>query len=186
MLFSPRKSLDSPTGRILSQWDELNQKRKVCGIGAIDAHAHPYKLGPLKLIIFPYGVQFKSIRTHLVLDQPLSSDFEKGKAQIYSALLSCNAFASNFKRGEARGFLFYAEGKKRMVKIGEEINLDEVENLIAKTSAKAEIRLIHNGKLIYKTKDKELIYKPKEKGIYRIEAFKGDKGWIFSNHIRII
>ena len=35
------------------------------------------------------------------------------------------------------------------------------------------------------TKGKELIYQPKEKGIYRIEAFKGDKGWIFSNHIRI-
>ena len=186
MLFSPRKSLDSPTGRILSQWDELNQKRKVCGIGAIDAHAHPYKLGPLKLIIFPYGVQFKSIRTHLVLDQPLSSDFEKGKAQIYSALLSCNAFASNFKRGDARGFLFYAEGKKNVAKIGEEIQLEETNCLIAKTPNKAEIRLTYNGKLIYKIKGKELVYHPKDKGIYRIEAFKGNKGWIFSNHIRIV
>jgi hypothetical protein len=185
MLFSPRKSLDSPTGRILSKWDELNQKRKVCGIGAIDAHAHPYKLGPLKLIIFPYEVQFKSIRTHLVLDQPLSSDFEKGKAQIFSALLNCNAFASNFRRGEARGFLFYAEGKKGIARIGEEIRLEDVASLIAKTPSKAEIRLIHNGNLIHKTKGKELIYYPKKKGIYRIEAFKGDKGWIFSNHIRI-
>lgn len=186
MLFSPRKSLDSPTERILSKWDELNQKRKVCGIGAIDAHAHPHKLGPLKLIIFPYEVQFKSIRTHLVLDQPLSLDFEKGKTQIFSALLNCSAFASNFKRGEARGFLFYAEGKKSIAKIGEEIRLEEIDSLIAKTPVKAEIRLIHNGKLIYKIKGKELVYHPKEKGIYRIEAFKGDKGWIFSNHIRII
>ena len=186
MLFSPRKSLDSPTERILSKWDELNQKRKVCGIGAIDVHAHPYKLGPLKLIIFPYEVQFKSIRTHLILDQPLSSDFEKGRAQIFSALLNCNAFASNFKRGEARGFLFYAEGKKNVAKIGEEIKLEEVNSLIAWTPAKAEIKLIHNGKLIYKIKGKELVCHPKEKGIYRIEAFKGDKGWIFSNHIRII
>jgi hypothetical protein len=131
-------------------------------------------------------VQFKSIRTHLILDQPFSSDFEKGKAQIFSALLNCNVFASNFKRGEARGFLFYAEGKKNDAKIGEKINLEEVDSLIAKTPSKAEIRLIYNGKLLYKITDKELVYHPKEKGIYRIEAFKRDKGWIFSNHIRIV
>ena len=186
MLFSPRKSLDSPTERVLSKWDELNLKRKVFGIGAIDAHAHPYKLGPLKLTIFPYEVQFKSIRTHLVLNQPLSSDFEKGKAQIFSALLNCNVFASNHRRGDAKGFLFYAEGKKIIARIGEEINLEESPELIVKTPAKAEIRLIHNGKLIYKTKGKELIHQPKEKGIYRVEVFKGDKGWIFSNHIKIV
>jgi len=186
MLFSPRKSLDSPTERILSKWDELNQKKRVCGIGAIDAHAHPYKIGPLKLTIFPYDVQFKSIRTHLILDQPLSSDFEKGKKQILSAFLNCSAFASNFKRGEARGFLFYAEGKKSIAKIGEEINLEEVNNLVVKTPSKAEIRLIHNGNMINITKSKELVYKTQEKGIYRIEAFKGDKGWIFSNHIRVV
>jgi len=186
MLFSPRKSLDSPTERVLSKWDELNQKRRVCGIGGVDAHAHLYKFGPLKLSIFPYEVQFKSIRTHLVLDQPLSSDFEKAKNQIFSALINCNAFASNSKRGEAKGFLFYAEGKKSIAKIGEEMNLEEAGSLVVKTPAKSEIRLIHNGKLINISEGKELIYHPKEKGIYRIEAFKGDKGWIFSNHIRII
>jgi hypothetical protein len=170
----------------LSKWDELNLKRKVCGIGAVDAHAHLYKLGPLKLTIFPYEVQFKSLSTHLILDQPLSPDFEKGKAQIFSALLNCNVFASNHRRGDAKGFLFYVEGRGGIARIGEEINLEESPELIVKTPAKAEIRLIHNGKLIYKTKGKELIYQPKEKGIYRIEAFKGDKGWIFSNHIRIV
>jgi len=186
MLFSPRKSLDSPTERVLSKWDELNLKRKVCGIGAVDAHAHPYKLGPLKLIIFPYEVQFKSLRTHLILDHPLSSDFEKGKAQIFSALLNCNVFASNHRRGDSRGFLFYVEGKNKLVKIGEETKLEESLRLVARTPAKSGIRLIYNGKLIYKTKGKELIHHPKEKGIYRVEAFKGDKGWIFSNHIRVV
>jgi hypothetical protein len=186
MLFSPRKSLDSPTERILNKWDELNLKRKVCGIGAVDAHAHLHKLGPLKLTIFPYEVQFKSIRTHLVLDQPLSPDFEKGKAQIFSALLNCNVFTSNYRRGDAKGFLFFAEGKKSIAKIGEEITMEDSPELIVKTPSKAEIRLIHNGKLIIKTKGKELAYRPEEKGIYRVEAFKSDKGWIFSNHIRII
>ncbi len=186
MLFSPRKSLDSPTERILNKWDELNLQRKVCGIGAIDAHAHPHKLGPLKLTIFPYEVQFKSIRTHLVLDQPLSSDFEKGKAQIFSALSNCNVFASNHRRGDANGFLFYAEGRKCLAYIGEQINLEELPELIVKTPDKAEIRVIHNGRLIIKAKVKELSYRPEEKGIYRVEAFKGDKGWIFSNHIRIV
>ncbi|HVP35987.1 MAG TPA: hypothetical protein VMT04_03230 [Terriglobales bacterium] len=186
MLFSPRKSLDSPTERILSKWDELNLKRKICGIGAVDAHAHPYKLGPLKLTIFPYEVQFKSIRTHLILDEPLSSDFEKGKAQIFSALLNCNVFASNYRRGEAKGFLFFAEGKRCSARMGEEIHLEESPELFIKTPDKAEIRLIHNGRLIIKIKGKELAYRPEEKGIYRVEAFKGDKGWIFSNHIRII
>ncbi|MDH4223927.1 MAG: histidinol-phosphatase, partial [candidate division Zixibacteria bacterium] len=186
MLFSPRKSLDSPTPRILSKWDQLNRKRKVCGIGAIDAHAHPHRIGPLKLTIFPYEVQFKSIRTHLILDGPLSLDFEKAKKQIYSALLNCNVFASNYKRGEAKGFLFYAQGKNGLARIGEEMRLEEVNYLAAQTPSTAEIRLLHNGDLISKTKGRELTYKPEEKGIYRIEAFKGDKGWIYSNHIRVV
>jgi hypothetical protein len=33
---------------------------------------------------------------------------------------------------------------------------------------------------------KNLEYRPKEPGIYRVEAYKGKKGWIFSNHIRVV
>jgi hypothetical protein len=73
MFVSPRKALKSPTPKILKIWDELNQERKVFGISGVDVHAHPYRVGPFKLIIFPYKVQFKSLRTHLLLDTSLSS-----------------------------------------------------------------------------------------------------------------
>lgn len=185
MVLSPRRILDSPTERILKKWDELNKKRKVVGIGGADAHAHPYKIGPFSITIFPYKVQFKSIRTHILLDEPLSSDFERAKEQVLSALRNCNVFASNYRRGDARGFTFYAQKGNRTVKIGEKMESEPGVKLSAKTPLKAQIRLLCNGEVVAETKGNRLDYTPKVKGNYRVEAYRQKRGWIFSNHIRV-
>jgi hypothetical protein len=185
MVLSPRRVLDSPTKRILKRWDELNKKRKVVGIGGVDAHAHPYKIGPFRITIFPYKVQFKSIRTHILLDEPLSSDFKKAKAQIFSALRNCNVFASNYRWGDAKGFAFYAQGENQAAKIGEEICYDEKVILTIETPQKSQIRLLCNGILVAETKGTGLDYTPEVKGNYRVEVFRRKRGWIFSNHIKV-
>jgi hypothetical protein len=187
LLFSPRKSLIRPPEMTLKRWDELNQKRKVVGIGAIDAHAHPYKVfGIFKVIIFPYEVQFKSIRTHILLKEQLSSDDKTAKKQILDALKNCQVFVSNYRRGDASGFSFYAENKIKKVIIGEKIELDEKSKFYMETPQKCLIRLVGNGKIASEAVTDALEFSPKEKGTYRVECWKKDKGWIFSNHIRVV
>ncbi|MFQ6092427.1 MAG: PHP domain-containing protein, partial [bacterium] len=106
---SPRRALKGPTARTLKWWDDFNQRRRVVGIGGIDVHAYPYKVGPITVEIFPYKVQLKSIRTHLLLDAPLSSDVQVSKEAVYRSLTHGSAFVSHYRWGDATGFRFWAE-----------------------------------------------------------------------------
>lgn len=185
MLFSPRKFMKSPTDRILQIWDDVNKKRKVVGIGGVDVHAFPYKIGPFKVIIFPYKVQFKSIRCNIWLTEELSQDLETAKFQIYDAIRDCRLFVSNYRWGDASGFRFEArQGLSKVISGGK---LPSYENAVItiKTPQKGRIRLIADGLCVMEAKSDYLEYKPLYNGLYRVEVYKGKKGWIFSNHIRI-
>ncbi len=185
MTFSPRKSIVSPTERILKKWDKLNLTKKFVGIASVDAHAFPIKVGPLKIEIFPYKVHLKTLKTFLILNETLSSDFNTAKTQLYNAIRNCNLYFANVKWGEADDFEFYAFNNSEKAKIGGRLELDSNTKLVVKLPSKATIKIIHNGNKIAQTESDELQLNVTEKGIYRIEAWKGNKGWIFSNHIRI-
>ncbi|KPL03595.1 MAG: hypothetical protein AMJ73_06235 [candidate division Zixibacteria bacterium SM1_73] len=186
MFVSPRRYLTSPTPKTLRIWDQLNKQRKVFGTSGVDVHAYPYGIGPFKLIIFPYEVQFKSLRTHLLLETPLSSDDQIAKKQIIDALKNCQLFISNYRWGDAKGFSFYAESKDRIAKIGESISSQDNVTFIIKTPQKCRIKLLRDGTTISEGVGKDLEYSCQKPGIYRVEAYKGKKGWIFSNHIWLV
>lgn len=185
MVFRPRRSLYGPTPRILARWDEYNQKRPTVGTGGIDVHAHPHKFGPFTIIIFPYEVQFKSIRTHVLLDKPLSKEFPEAKRQLLEAIRHCRVFISNYRWGEAMNFRFWAENGGDEVTIGETISLKKSVHLHAHFPRPCESRLIHNGQLATTAQGMVLHYEAKLSGVYRIEAYRKGRGWIYSNHIRV-
>jgi hypothetical protein len=186
MFLSPRRYLTSPTAKTLRIWDELNKQRKVCGISGVDVHAHPYKLGPFTLIVFPYKVQFQSLRTHLLLEEPLSSDNCQAKRQLIQAIRGCHLFISNYRRGDARGFAFHAESAGRFARAGDSVSLKGGVRMHVRAPRKCRIRLLHDGKLISDTKGRTLEHTVSQPGNYRVEAYRGRKGWIFSNHIRVV
>jgi len=185
MAFSPRRILKAPTNRVLSKWDELNMTRKVLGIGAIDAHGFPYKIGPFTITIFPYKVQFQSIRTHLLLPEELSGDLREARRQVYAALRDCRAYVSNYRRGDASGFEFYAQRGSDMMVSGGSLDGYADVRLVVKTPERASISLIRNGQAILRSHGTSLECRPQQNGIYRVEVKKKQKGWIYSNHIRI-
>ncbi len=186
MILSPRRSLESPTPRILSKWDELNRKRKVVGVGGVDAHAYPFDIGILRITIFPYKVQFKSIRTHIILENPLSSDFSQAKNLLFSALKNCNVFTSNWRWGDAKGFRFYASLKDKIYKIGDEVPFQEGITLEVRTPIVSHIKLVSEGNVTAEKIDKDLKHKIQSRGNFRVEVFRNGRGWIFSNHIRVV
>ena len=186
MVFSPRRSLVAPTKRILWKWDEVSMTRKVVGIGSVDAHGFLYRAGPLRLTIFPYKVQFKTLRTHLILDEPLSRELPLARQQVYSALRDCRAFISNFRWGEARDFKFEIRSGNEIAICGGSISLSNDTTVCVQIPRKATIRLIAVGKLLAQKYADKFEYQLSSPGIYRVEVYRGRKGWIFSNHIRVI
>jgi hypothetical protein len=188
----PLKTIVAPQKKTLKLWDELNQKRKVVGIGGVDAHAHKYNLlGFLEVEIFPYKVLFKSIRTHILTKDEFkrgkSEDaFERGKKIIYSALEDGRCFIANDYHGDSKGFKFFAETTHKTYQMGYKISKPgKVKFRIVVPNIKAEIKLIHNGKVVESIEEHEAHFTVNSKGVYRAEVYLNNRAWIFSNHIRV-
>lgn len=188
----PLKTIVAPQKKTLKLWDELNLKRKVVGIGGVDAHAHKYNLlGFLEVEIFPYKVLFKSIRTHILTNEEIkkgksSEAVEKAKKIIYSALENGSCFVANDYHGDSRGFKFFADADSKIYQMGDKISKSKNVKLhVEIPNHNPEIKLIKNGKTVESVKGNTLVHKVNGKGVYRVEAFLNGKAWIFSNHIRV-
>ncbi len=181
----PLKSTIAPTDEILKRWDEANLSRKIIGIAGIDAHAFPYKiLGLFKTHIFHYKVMLKSLRNHLLIEEPWNrNDSEKARRNVYNAIRCGRLFFSNYRQGDARGFRFEAESRGGTYTIGDEITGETVKFKV-KSPLLSKIRLIHNGHPVCERIGTTLEYRTFTPGIYRAEAYRNHRAWVFTNHIR--
>jgi hypothetical protein len=189
----PLKSIQAPPKRSLARWDSAAQRRHVTAIGGVDAHALKQNImGFFEVEIFPYKVLFKSIRTHVLSDIEIkrndNSTFNNAKGSVLKALRDGKCFISNYYHGNAKGFRFFAEYKGKAYGSGETVISGSNENIILRTLVpkEAKIRLIHNGNTIKEKDGMEAIWDVNMTGVYRIECWQNGKGWIFSNHIRVI
>ncbi len=189
-IWHPLKSIRFPAYEILQRWDRLNRHHRVSGIGGIDVHAYKLRvLGLFPVEIYPYKVQFKSIRTHVLLDNPLIRDgspmpFRQAEQNIYDALIRGQSFISNYSLGNAGGFRFWASSRDECLISGSRILFDgTVRWLHVKTPAAANIRLLKDSKVIKDVNGTSLEEPVKNPGVYRIECFRKNRGWIYSNPI---
>ena len=174
-------------------WSDCSQRVfRQKSIGGIDAHAHKYNLlGFLEVEIFPYKVLFKSIRTHILLEEELEREISEesirtSKKIIYSALANGKCFFANDYHSDSKGFRFFAESGDKLFQMGDHI--PHSENITLKVLLpvqNAEIRLIRNGKQIADISDKSAEFAIHKNGVYRVEVYIHKKAWIYSNHIRI-
>ncbi|MCH7877692.1 MAG: histidinol-phosphatase [candidate division Zixibacteria bacterium] len=185
LLFSPRKFMKAPPAASLRRWDEVNQKRPVVGVAGVDAHGFPYRLGPKTLTIFPYKVHFRSLQTHVVLKEPLDETYDTARAQLLAGLREANVYFSNRRWGDASGFQFMAHSSGQTVISGQRLILKEEARFEISVPRLAEIRLIRNGEQCASQTALHAVFPITRPGLYRAEARRGGKGWIFSNHIRI-
>ncbi|HAY34871.1 MAG TPA: CehA/McbA family metallohydrolase [Ignavibacteria bacterium] len=190
----PLKSIIAPPEKTLKVWDDLNLKRKVVAIGGVDAHAHKHNVMGMEFEIFPYKVLFKSIRTHVFLNDELkmgnSSNYTESRDKILEAIAKGRSFIVNNYYGNGKGFRFYAEYDGVHYNTGDEIKFVKKINkkIIFRTliPSTAKIKVIHNGKCINESEGMEFTFDTDKTGAYRIETWKENKGWIFSNHIRVV
>ena len=188
----PLRTITAPQKETLKIWDELNLKRKVVGIGGVDAHAHKYNLlGFMEVEIFPYKVLFKSIRTHVLLKNKLIQDnseesIQRSKKAIYDAMADGKCFFANDYHADSKGFRFFAEADAKIYQMGDYIKrIDNVKLRVLLPVKEAEIKLIRNGEEIADTFDNSADFFIERDGVYRVEVCIHKKAWIYSNHIRI-
>jgi len=184
----PRRSIRTPKKETLSIWDELNLKRKVVGIGGVDAHGHVHRMmGFFSIRIFRYKVSFRTIRTHILVPQPLDKEDAKSALNdVYTAVQNGSCYISHRLIGEASDFRFWAESGDQSAQMGDNINNTGDGQFFVINPQKAETSLICNGREIDQQSGKELIFLFQGPGVYRVESKKKGKAWIFSNHIRVV
>lgn len=180
----PLKNLTGPYPETLRRWDMLNRTRAVPGIGGIDAHAYPYRFGPLTIYIFRYKVLFKGVRTHLLMDEPMPEELGVAKAAVFDALKNARCFISNRRWGDARGFRFNARADGTTGRMGDTVRADGAEFSITVPS-KGDIALVRDGETVMNTRGRELTLSCDMPGAYRVEVRRRGKPWILSNHIRL-
>jgi hypothetical protein len=189
----PLKTIVSPNKDAVDMWDNLNLRRKVTAIGSVDAHAHRHKFLGYEVFIFPYKILFKSIRTHVFVENEIifgdDKTYEESKKQILQAIKNGNTYIANSYHGDAKGFRFYADYCGKFYNMGDEFDIEinkcKTFKLIVYLPKAANIKLKRNGKLIDELDGMEFSRVESEPGNYRIECWIGDKAWIFSNNIRI-
>lgn len=183
-IFYPRRFLKGIPQSLLKRWDSLNMSRFVSGIGGVDAHTFHLKKGIFRVQIFPIKVELKGIRTHLyVPDTYTDSTFVNKKELFMDAVKNGTGFISNFRRGDARGTVMHARFADGTVVLpgwaGKKPIFPAV--LSVHLPLKSEIRLIRNGQVQEKYTGNSHQFTLTEKGLYRVEVFRGRKVWIYSN-----
>jgi hypothetical protein len=178
-----------PLERTLKKWDELLATgQKVAAVGGSDAHELDIRKGPIRRLLYPYVQHFKAVNTHLILPQALSGEVETDRELIFAALRAGHIFIGYDLPASTRGFTFTAQGKQERAIQGDTLKAKGGVTLQARLPGTAEVRLIHNGKVVKEyTYTEAVAFSTSEPGAYRVEAyrfFKGERrGWIYSNPI---
>lgn len=180
----PLKYLQGPEPETLVRWDEINRTKCMPGIGGTDAHAYPYRLGPITIYIFRYKILFKGIRTHIFMSDGLSRDVARAKEQVLGALKHARCFISNYRWGDARGFRYSANQGQKSYFAGDTVPSGTTE-FIVRTPEPADIALLHEGSIVEAASGGSLTHITDKPGAYRVEVRKNRRPWIYSNHIRL-
>ncbi|MFA6235373.1 MAG: CehA/McbA family metallohydrolase [Bacteroidota bacterium] len=188
----PLKSIIAPPEETLRRWDALARERRVVAIGGTDAHAHKADvMGFFEVEVFPYKVMFKSVHTHVLLDEPVRRNdaacFEEDKWRVYEALRRGRCFVANSYQADPRGFAFYATSAEATLQQGDFAEFPGKGKIAlhVEVPQAARLRLICNGEVQKEITAREHSFGVPHAGAWRVEAWIEDSGWIFSNHIRL-
>lgn len=162
----------------LARWDELIRLHgKVVGIASTDAH----EFHVMGIKFAPYEDLFQICRTHLLIpEKPLTVQ------TVYSALREGHAYAAIELNGETRGFMFAAfDGQKTAGIMGDEVAFSASLQLQVELPATADLTLFKDGQTLGSRRAQHWEIAVKEPGVYRVEASRNGKPWIFSNPIYV-
>jgi len=175
--FSIVQWLDRPAPA-LAFWDRmLAEGRHVIGIGGADAHG----LRWMGLRLAPYSAVFKLVRNHLLIDGDLTP------AAVYEALEKGHLFVAHDIIADASGFQFLAVKEEAVIAImGDQVRGPKGLKLIVYLPSPGEILLLRGGREAARLSGQHLELASPEPGVYRVEARRKGRPWIYSNPIYVL
>lgn len=176
------EQLVDPPQANLGEWDRLCRRRRVVGIGGLDAHHRGRGLSPLRNERF-----FRMLRNHLLCERPPTGRLDEDRALLLDALREGRCFIGRDSLANTRNFRFYADGERGYLPMGGEAPADDW-TLHVRLPLAAELRLVRDGEQIdHEPSCGGLDLRVREPGVYRVEArlraFGSSRTWIISNPI---
>jgi len=177
---APERVVDRPPAANLAAWDALCAERPVVGLGGIDAHQIGFRVGgrvPLRLM--GYHRSFRHLRTHVLVDGPVSGDPARDRDAIFAALRAGRCYLAVDSIAPARGF--------RLAGMGEVVGAPFT--LSAHVPRPALLRVLRSGRLLLEKHAVALEFVAEEPGAYRVEAllpaYGRQRTWIVSNPVYV-
>jgi len=188
----PGRVVDHPPERNVAEWDRLCATRRVVAIGGLDAHQFGWRVaGRVPLKLMSYSRSFRYLRTHVLVERPLTGELDDDRGQIHEALRDGRCYLAMDSLGSAREFSFWGERDGEVVQMGGEERFGGAGGgawaLHARTPRPAELRLVRDGQPVERTTGPALDARADAPGVYRIEARVRASGrertWVLSNPI---
>jgi hypothetical protein len=177
---SPERFVERPPARNLAAWDRLCAARPVVALGGVDAHQFGVRIGsrvPLRLM--GYHRSFRHLRTHVLLERPVSGDAVRDRDAVYAALGAGRCYLALDSIAPARGFRFDGMGDVVEAPFG----------VSAHVPRPALLRLVRSGRLLVETFGSSLHFVAEEPGPYRVEAllpaYGKQRTWVISNPVYV-
>jgi hypothetical protein len=175
----PDRRIKGPLPVTIKTWDLLCRQRRVVGVGGVDAHARRYPLFPF--VVFPYEDLFRTIRTRVLLTEPLSSNAESDHKRILGALQAGRCFASYDRLADAAGTRFGSEDGRLLM--GDEEPFTRPVRLAFTVPQRAQLVVRRDGRRLSGASNTHLVVDADRAGVYRAEASIAGKPWIYTNPI---
>lgn len=169
--------LDRPAPA-LALWDRmLAEGRHVVGIGGADAHG----LRWAGLRLAPYSAVFKLVRNHVLLNGDLT------ESAVYEAVEKGHLFVAHDVIADSTGFQFLAVKEEAVVAVmGDQARGSKGLKLIVYLPSPGEILLLRGGREAARLSGQHLELDSPEPGVYRVEARRKGRPWIYSNPIYVL
>ena len=178
-----------PVDEALGRWDELLAERDVVGLYGADAHSRLPVTKSWALRFPSYEALFSLLRTHVLLERPLSGDDDADRAAVLAALGNGRSYIGLDALAPADGFSFtVVDGAGERWTMGDRVQSREGLRARAggRVPAGARLRLYRDGQLL--TESVEALEAPLPgPGVYRVEAHVDGwpVPWVISNPVYV-
>jgi len=183
----PDAGISGPHPEVLRKWDRVALRRRISGVGALDAHELRLPIPRLKwslLKVLPLRYVFGTVRTHVLLPE-WSGDGAADAAALRDALVAGRCFTAYDLVGDSTGARFEARRAGEIVVMGDEAAAGDELEFMFEVPLEAEIALLRNSEVVATANARELRHPDARPGVYRAEARLGNRPWVFTNHIYV-
>ncbi len=182
MITRPERYVTHPPRHNLDEWDRMAAKRRVVGIGGLDAHQFGVRILGQPLRLMSYHRSFRQLRTNVLVAEPLDGGLEHDRDLVFGALREGRCYICAHAVAPGRGFRFNGDD----VQMGGEAEFSGQE-LRVSVPRPAELRLLRDGVEVERAEGDSLAHRAEGPGVYRLEAYLTTFGqrrtWLLSNPI---